>query len=113
VVFLDATVGGVTASLPITIHPRITALGLPETVQSGTAFTGTVTLAGPSAVDTIVYLQSSWGILDVQSSVTIPAGSISAPFDATSSVVTEPSQVFVVASLGRTDFQSEGLILTP
>ncbi|SEG67350.1 hypothetical protein SAMN04489712_108279 [Thermomonospora echinospora] len=112
-VTLKATAFQATAFLEITIHPRITAVTLPESVKSGTSFEGTITLAGPSDVDTAVFLQSSWGILDVPGPMTIPAGATSATFQATSVQVDEPSNVFVTAHLGRTDIQSNWVTLTP
>ncbi|MEU6039053.1 hypothetical protein ABZ801_26955 [Actinomadura sp. NPDC047616] len=112
-VLLKATAFQATAFLEITIHPRITAVTLPESAKSGTSFEGTITLAGPSDIDTEVFLQPSWGILDVQTPVTIPAGSTSATFKATSVHVDEPSDVFVTAFLGRTEFQSARVTLTP
>ncbi|MBG6089568.1 hypothetical protein [Actinomadura viridis] len=112
-VVLEATAAGATATLPITIHPRITAIGLPGSVKGGTAFQGTITLAGPSEVDTVVHLQPSWGIVEVPASVTIPAGAISVTFEATSSTVEEDSQIFITARLGRTELYSDRVTLTP
>jgi hypothetical protein len=113
-VTLKATALQATAFLEITIHPRITAITLPESVKSGTTFEGTVTLAGPSDVDTDVFLQPSSGILDiVPSTVTIPAGATSATFQVRSIQIDEPSTDFVTAYLGRTTLQSDNVTLTP
>jgi hypothetical protein len=86
---------------------------VPETVGSGTTFHGTITLAGPSDVDTKIFLQSSWGILEPQNTVTIPAGRTSATFEATSVPVDEPSRVFVTAYLGNNTVSSDYVTLTP
>jgi hypothetical protein len=113
-VTLKATALQSTAFLEITIHPRITAITLPEPVKSGTTFEGTITLAGPSDVDTDVFLQPSSGILDiVPSTVTIPAGATSATFQVRSIPIDEPSTDFVTAYLGRTTLQSDNVTLTP
>jgi hypothetical protein len=112
-VTLKVTVLQATAFLDITIQPRITAVTLPESAQSGTAFEGNVTLAGPSEADTVVFLQPSAGILHVPSTVTIPAGATSATFQATSVQVDQPSTAFVTAFLGDTSFQSDAVTLTP
>lgn len=111
-VVLEATAAGATTSLPITIHPRITGITMPDSVKSGTLFTGTITLAGPSDIDTRVYLQPGWGILHPQDSVTIPAGATSATFEVTSSPIDEPADVSLTARLGRTS-TSARVILTP
>lgn len=112
-VVLEATVAGATFALPVAIHPRIDTITIPESAPGGTPFTGTVTMRGPSEVDTVVYLQSSWGILDVPSSVTIPAGSTSATFEARPSTVSEPSSVDIIASLGDTRAYSNPVTITP
>ncbi|REE96717.1 hypothetical protein [Thermomonospora umbrina] len=110
---LIATVGGVSTSLVVTIHPRITGVVVPETAKSGAPFPITITLAGPSDVDSHVYLHPGWGILHPPEMVTIPAGETSVTFEATSSPVDEPSAVFLTASLGSTSFQSSYVTLTP
>ncbi|HEU5155845.1 MAG TPA: hypothetical protein VFU43_02540 [Streptosporangiaceae bacterium] len=102
-----------TAFLDITIQPRITAVTLPTSAQSGTSFEGTVTLAGPSDVDTVVSLQTSMGILDVPGTLTIPAGATSATFQATSAHVDQPTTAFVNAFLGGAFIQSNGVTLMP
>ncbi|TDD82690.1 hypothetical protein [Actinomadura rubrisoli] len=112
-VVLEATVSGATTTLPITIHPRIADIALPASAKGGSPFTATIKLAGPSAVDTTVHLSPSWGILHPPGHVTIPAGSTSATFEVGSSQVDEPSSVFLTGYLGRTEFQSERVTLTP
>jgi hypothetical protein len=113
-VTFKATALQATAFLEITIHPRITAITLPESVKSGTTFEGTISLAGPSDVDTDVFLQPDSGTLDiVPSTVTIPAGATSATFQVTSIQVDQPSTEFITAYLGRTSFQSDTFTLAP
>ncbi|GAA2608433.1 hypothetical protein GCM10010411_48320 [Actinomadura fulvescens] len=109
---LEATVLGAKASLPITIHPRLSGLSLPASVKGGTSFTGTVTLAGPSDVDTTIWLDPSGGVLNVQRSVIIPAGATSATFEATSLKVETPESAYISARLGGTETRTH-LTVTP
>jgi hypothetical protein len=98
---IQATADGVTTSIPVTVQPRLTSItDMPTSVQGGESFQGTVNLAGRSDNDTVVALQSSWGIVDVPVTVTIPAGSMSATFTGTSVPVDSPSDVTITASLG-------------
>ncbi|WP_252799852.1 hypothetical protein [Actinoallomurus spadix] len=110
---IQATADGVTTTIPVTVQPRLTSItGMPATVQGGQSFQGTVNLAGPSDDDTVVALQQSWGIVDVPTTVTIPAGSTSASFTATTVPVDSPSDVTITASLG--DGTADGTVtLTP
>jgi hypothetical protein len=110
---LKVTALQATAFLDITIQPRITAVTLPESAQSGTTFEGTISLAGPSDVDTVVTLEPTEGILDVPNMLTIPAGATSATFAATSAQVDRPSTAFVRALLGGTSVLSNGVTLMP
>lgn len=110
---LKVTALQATAFLDITIQPRITAVTLPESARSGTTFEGTVTLAGPSDVDTVVTLQSSAGILDVPGTLTIPAGAAAATFEATAAQVDQPATAFVSAFLGGAAVQSNDVTLLP
>jgi hypothetical protein len=112
-VTLKATAFQAVAFLEITIRPRITAVTLPDSAKSGTPFEGTVTLAGPSDVDTEVFLQPSSGVLNLPSTMTIPAGATSGTFQATSIQLEEPSQGFITAFLGRTQTQSNSITLIP
>ena len=94
---VTVSLGGSTATTSLTIEPSLATVTIPATIVGGQASTGTVTLAGaPDAPDT-VYLQSSWGILTVPGSVTIPAGQTSVKFPITTVTVTSDSQVFVSA----------------
>jgi hypothetical protein len=111
---IDATVDGVTASLPVTVEPGLdTITGVPATIVGGQQFTGTVSLAGPVDTATTVSLQSTWGILTVPGLVTIPAGQSSVNFTATSVPVTSDSDVQIVASLGTSTIYSSVVDLTP
>lgn len=94
---VTVSIGGSTATASLTIEPSLASVTIPATIVGGDAATGTVTLAGaPDATET-VYLQSSWGILTVPGSVTIPAGQTSVTFPITTGAVTSDSQVFVFA----------------
>lgn len=110
---IEVMVGEAKGVLALTIHPRISAITLPETAPGGTPFLGTVTLAGPSEVDTSIWLQSSWGIVDVETPLVIPAGQTSKTFTLTPSTVDEDSQVFITGYLGNTYFQSDTVTMTP
>ncbi|HEX6523250.1 MAG TPA: hypothetical protein VF070_25115 [Streptosporangiaceae bacterium] len=94
---VTVSLGGSTATASLTIEPSLASVTIPATIVGGQASTGTVTLAGaPDAPDT-VYLQSTWGILTVPGSVTIPAGQTSVAFPITTATVTSDSQVSVSA----------------
>jgi hypothetical protein len=111
---LTATVDGVQASLPVTIEPGLdTITNVPASIVGGQSFTATVNLAGPVDTATTVALQSSWGILTVPLSVTIPAGQSSASFPVTTVAVTSDSSVFITASLGSSNIYSSSVTLTP
>jgi hypothetical protein len=110
---IEATADGVTASIPVTVQPRITDITVPTSVKGGDSFQGTVTLAGPADGDISVWLQSSWGIVDVPGPLVIPAGSTSATFTATSAPVDEPSDVFIGVYFGRNTLYSNTVTLTP
>jgi hypothetical protein len=111
---LTATVDGVQASLPVTIEPGLaTITNVPATIVGGQSFTATVNLAGPVDTATTVALQSSWGILTVPVTVTIPAGQSSASFPVTTVAVTSDSSVYITASLGSSSITSSSVVLTP
>jgi len=109
---IDATIGDVTSSITVRIQPRVSAITIPATVQGGNNFQGTVTLAGPSNVDTQVRLQQSWGIVDIPISVTIPAGQTSATFTGTTVAVDSDSDVSITAYLGDVSVDAQ-ITLTP
>ncbi len=111
---IDATVDGVTASTPITIEPGLdTFSNVPATVTGGQGFTATVSLAGPVDTATTIGLQSSWGILTVPATVTIPAGESSVSFPVTTVPVDSDSAVFISAMLGNSTIYSSTVTLTP
>jgi len=109
---VDATAGGVTTSIAVTIQPRVTAVTIPATVKGGDSFQGTVTLAGPSDSDTQVSLQQSWGIVDIPYLVVIPAGQTSVTFTGTTVPVDSDSTVTITAYLGQISADAE-ITLTP
>jgi hypothetical protein len=87
----------------VTIEPSLASVTLPATIVGGQSDTGTVTLAGAPDVAETVDLESTWGILTVPLSVTIPAGQTSVTFPITTVAVTSDSQVTVVASHNVSD----------
>jgi hypothetical protein len=112
---MTVTVDGVTAKTPVTIEPGLASFTLPATLSTGTtgaAGTGTITLAGPVDTATTVDLQSTWGILTVPLSVTVPAGKSSATFPISVVPVTSDSPVSLVASLGTSTLQSGNIDVT-
>jgi hypothetical protein len=112
---MTVTVDGVTAKTPVTIEPGLASFTLPATLSTGTtgaAGTGTITLAGPVDTATRVDLQSTWGILTVPLSVTVPAGKSSATFPIRVVPVTSDSPVSIVASLGTSTLQSGNIDVT-
>jgi hypothetical protein len=116
---ITVTIDGVTASIPVTIEPSLSTVTAPATIVGGQAATGTVTLAGAPDVPDTVDLQSSWGILTVPSTVTIPAGQTSATFPITTVPVDSDSQVSISAShtiggfLGADSVGSDSIDVTP
>lgn len=94
---VTVSVGGSTATTSLTIEPSLASVTIPATIVGGQSATGTVTLAGAPDTPETVYLQSSWGILTVPESVTVPAGQISVTFPITTVPVTSDSQVNVSA----------------
>jgi hypothetical protein len=94
---VTVSIGGSTATTSLTIEPSLASVTLPATIVGGQPSTGTVTLAGAPDTPDTVYLQSTWGILTVPGSVTIPAGQTSVSFPITTVPVTSDSQVSVNA----------------
>jgi hypothetical protein len=94
---VTVSIGGSTATASLTVEPSLASVTLPATIVGGQPSTGTVMLAGAPDAPETVYLQSTWGILTVQGSVTIPAGQTSATFPVTTVPVTSDSQVSVIA----------------
>ncbi len=110
---VTVTLEGVTASIPVTIEPSLDSFTLPASIVGGQSGTGTISLAGPVDTPTTVALQSTFGILSVPGTVTIPAGASSATFQITTVPVTSDEEVSVVASLGNTSIQSGNLDVAP
>jgi hypothetical protein len=100
---VTVSIGGSTASTSVTIEPSLASVTLPATIVGGQSGTGTVTLAGAPDVADTVYLESTWGILTVPNSVTIPAGQTSVTFPITTVAVTSDSQLNVIASHNVSD----------
>jgi trimeric autotransporter adhesin len=94
---VTVSLGGSTATASLTIEPSLASVTLPATIVGGQSATGTVTLAGAPDRQETVFLQSTWGILTVPDSVTVPAGQVSATFPITTVPVTSDSQVNVNA----------------
>jgi hypothetical protein len=109
---ITADADGVSTSLPVTIEPGLTMVTVPATIVGGQGATGTITLAGKVDTDTTVTLQSTFGILTVPQTVTIPAGKSSATFPITTVSGTSGDQVSVIASLGTTSIQSSTITLS-
>ncbi len=110
---LDATVDGVSATLPITIEPGLSTLTVPASVTGGDSFSATVSLAGPVDTDTTIALESLDGILTVPGLVTIAAGHSSVTFTATTGQVATATDVGIVAMLGNTNLQSDNVTINP
>lgn len=89
--------------------PRLNALSLnPTTVVGGSISTGTVTISAPApASGFVVNLSSSNTVVaTVPSSITIPAGSVSANFAVATSSVSSTASVKITASAGGVAHQA-------
>jgi hypothetical protein len=95
---VTVSIGGSTASAPLTIEPSLASVTLPPTIVGGDSGTGTVTLTGAPDAPETVYLNSTWGILTIGSPVvTIPAGQTSAQFTFSTVSVDSDADVTVIA----------------
>ena len=114
---IDASVDGVTASIPVTVEPGLASITVPASIVGGASSTGTVNLAGPVDIATTVDLScvclSHPGVLTVPPSVTIPAGQSSATFPITTVQVTSESSVNLGALLGDSQLLSGIIDVTP
>jgi len=114
---IDASVDGVTASIPVTVEPGLASITVPASIIGGASSTGTVNLAGPVDIATTVDLScaclSHPGVLTVPPSVTIPAGQSSATFPITTVQVTSESSVNLGALLGDSQLLSGIINVTP
>lgn len=102
---ISASFGGVTKSDTVTLHPIPTLAGItagPSPIYGGTAVTGTVSLSAAAPAPTTVNLSGYVpDLVPTTTSVTIPQGSVSAPFNATSSPVGAPVVRSLFATLGN------------
>jgi hypothetical protein len=110
---LDATVDGVTATLPITIEPGLSTLTVPASVTGGDSFTATLSLAGPVDTDTTVAVQALDGTVTVPGLVTIPKGQSSVSFTAMTGTVQSPDSVGLEAMLGNSTLYSQNVTINP
>jgi hypothetical protein len=79
---IEVTVGAATMVFPIVVRPNVAEAVAPEHLHVGERFTGTVSLKGPSDVDTVVQLTPvSSGFVQVPTAVLIPAGTVTVEFD--------------------------------
>jgi hypothetical protein len=105
---ISASYGGTTKTASLTVTPPpITVASLtlnPTSVVGGVQFsTGTVTLSRPApAGGAQVMLSSSNGAASVPSIVTIPAGSASATFTVSTSIVVISTSATISASYNNT-----------
>ncbi|MDR3691571.1 MAG: PQQ-binding-like beta-propeller repeat protein [Fimbriimonas sp.] len=101
---ITATSGGVNATALLTVESGF-ALNLnPSTILGGSSTTGTVTLGAALGTDTVVTLGNQWpAYVTVPATVTIPAGSTSATFAAsTSQMYMVPFTNQITATIGAT-----------
>jgi hypothetical protein len=116
---LSVTVGGLHASVPVTIEPTLSSFtNFPASVTGGSSFTMTLNMMGPVDTPTVVDLQSTSGIATVPLSVTVPRGQSSVSFTVTTSSVTSPDQVSIVAfilanSATLAQIQSPNITINP
>jgi hypothetical protein len=117
---VTASVGGVTKSIFVTVHPDPNAPSVlqsvsfnPSTVTGGTSTTGTVLLNTPApAGGTSVTLSTSNTLARPPGAVTVPAGQTSVSFTVTTSAVTTNTVVSIQAIVGNAS-QSANVTLTP
>jgi hypothetical protein len=117
---VSASVGGVTKSIFVTVHPDPNAPSVlqsvsfsPSTVTGGTNSTGTVLLNTPApAGGTSVTLSTSNTTARPPGAVTVAAGQTSVSFPVTTSAVTSNTVVTIQAIVG-TATQSATMTVTP
>jgi hypothetical protein len=116
---VTATVGGVTKSIFVTVHPDPNAPSVlqsvslnPNTVTGGTNITGTVFLNTPAPAGGTEATLSSNGFAQPPPVVTVPAGQTSVSFTVTTSAVTRNTVATVSAIVGNSS-QSASVTLTP
>lgn len=113
---INGSLNGSSQSAALTVSPAtLSSLTLtPTTVAGGNSFTGLVSLsgsAGPSGVT--VTLSSSSSVVSIPVSVTIPAGSSSASFNGTTSVVTSQVQATITAKWGSSTLTAIETVTPP
>jgi hypothetical protein len=117
---VTASVGGVTKSIFVTVHPDPNAPSVlqsvsfnPSTVTGGTNVTGTVLLNTPApAGGTEATLSTSNTLARPPGVVTVPAGQTSVNFTVPTSAVTSNTVVTISAIVGNSS-QSASVTLTP
>lgn len=112
---LSATFRGVRLQATITVNPP--ALGSlklsPTTVVGGNSFTGTVTLTGPApSGGVVVNLSNNSSAAQTPATVTVAAGSSTAPFTVATSVVTTSTIATEFASYNGNTVQAN-VTITP
>jgi hypothetical protein len=125
VVTISVSGGGVTLSAPLTVNPQappppppgptLSSLTLsPTSVVGGSTSQGTVTLssAAPNGGAMVTLTSGNTNVATVPPSVTVAAGSSSAPFTVTTKAVTASTSVTISGSAGGTP-QAATLTVTP
>lgn len=82
-------------------NPELAVTFATSGVTGGKAIVGTISVTTPAAVDSVIYLSSDNPAVSVPASVSIPAGSDSVTFTATSSVVSVDTPVYISANGDR------------
>jgi hypothetical protein len=117
---VTATVGGVTKSIFVTVHPDPNAPPIlqsvslsPTTVTGGNNVTGTIFLNSPAPAGGIEATLSTTNLVaKPQSTVTVPAGQTSVNFTVTTSPVSNNTAVTITAIIGAAS-QSATMTVTP
>lgn len=113
-VTLTATYLGIQKTAILTVATqKVASLSLnPNPVIGGNSVVGTLSLAGPAAVDLVVNLTSGSSLVQVPSSVTVPAGSSTKSFTITTRTVTADTSVDIFATANGST-QQVTLVLQP
>ena len=117
---VTATVGGVTKSIFVTIHPDPNAPPIlqsvslsPTTVTGGNNVTGTIFLNSPAPAGGVEATLSTTNLVaKPQPTVTVPAGQTSVNFTVTTSTVSSNTPVTITAIIGSAS-QSASMTVTP
>jgi hypothetical protein len=115
-VIITAAAYATSKSTLLTIHsPQPSSLGLsPQIVSGGTSTTGTITISGPAPVGgTVVSLASSSLSALVPTSVTIPAGQMTATFTVSTNLVANDTSAVISAIVYGVKVKSTLSILGP